>query len=288
MSGRLLSILVLFLSAASVQADAFDVYLNPTLSRLVEKGLLVKEIPQLTSSEILEHDRVLPGIPSAMLIVRTNGGRWAKLLVQAGKQKIDADRAIPILSIERFVTYKEGEEQTILASGKQQSLYHGFRFSLDLGQVVPEEVGGDLRFVLKGEKVFTEPIGKARLYLLTKHDPALEPRKGGKFVMGPRFTVKAFNGTFRLFDDGRRSGKLVLKVEDENRLTGAYYSDKDGQKYELFGKVGSPLHGIEFTIKFPRTEQTFKGLMFTGNAQAIAGTSKLLDRETAFYAVRDE
>jgi hypothetical protein len=272
---------------SSARADAFDHYVNPSLAKVLA-GKNAREVKQLTPVEVVDHDRVLPRIPSAFLIVRTNGGRHAKLLVQAGKQKIDAARAVPILSVERFVTYKEGEEQTVLASGKSQSLYAGFRFSLDLGQVVPEAVGGDLRFVVDGDKVYAEPVGKAKLYLVTKHDPGVEPKKGAKFVMGDKLRPEHFGGTFRLHDDGRRSGKLILKVDDDKRVSGSYYSDKDGAKYEVSGRLGTPPHAIEFTIKLPRTEQTFKGMLFTGDGKAMAGTSRLADREAAFYATRQE
>lgn len=281
------STLALLLFTSAARADVFDNYNNPALAKLLD-GKNVKEVKQLTPNDVVEYDRVLPGLPSAFLVVRTNGGRHAKLLVQAGKQKIDTERAVPILSIERFVTFKEGEEQTRLATGGNQSLYAGFRFSLDVGQVVPEALGGDLRFVVEGDKVYAEPVGKAKLYVVTKHDPATEPRKGGKFAMGPRFSADYFNGTFRLHDDGWRSGKLVLKVDEDKGVTGAYYSDKDGQKYDVTGKVGTPAHAIEFTVKLPRTTQSFKGMLFTGDGKAIAGTSRLAEREAAFYATREE
>lgn len=283
-------LLVLFVLAVPglLHADVFDYYTNPALTRLVA-GKNVREIKQLTPTMIVDHDRVLPRLPSAFLVVRTNGNRLARLLVQAAKQKIDAERAVPILSIERFVTYKEGEEQTVLASGANQSLYAGFRFSLDLGQVVPEVMGGDLRFVVAGDKVHVEPVGQARLYLVTRHDPSVEPKKGKKFVMGEKFEPRYFTGSFRLHDDGRRSGRLVLEVDEDGRdVTGWYYSDKDGQRYEVRGKVGSPMHAIDFTVKFPRTEQSFRGMLFTGDGKAMAGTSRMIDREAGFYAVREE
>ena len=283
---RLACVLLLFATAG--RADVFDHYVNPALTKLPASKDAI-EVKQLTSAMVLEHDRVLPGTPSAFLVVRTNGDRYAKLLVQSAKQRVPGGATIPILSLEQFVTYKEGEERTVVVSGKNQSLYPGFRFSLDLGQVVPEEVGGDLRFVVAAEKVYVEPLGKAKLYLVTRHDPAVEPKKAGKFVMGPRVEAKHFSGAFRLHDDGRRSGKLVLSVDEEKRVTGAYYSDKDGAKYEVNGKVSAtPAHAIEFTVKFPRTEQTFKGMLFTGDGKAIAGTSRLIDREAAFYATREE
>jgi hypothetical protein len=282
-----LSLVAVLFASSVTRADAFDFYVNRLLAKLVE-GKNVKPIKQLTPGSIVDHDRVLPRITSAFLVVRTNGGRYAKLLVQAAKQKVDADRTVPILYIERFVTYKEGEERTVQVSGKNQSLYAGFRFSLDLGQVVPEALGGDLRFVVDGDKVYTEALGKAKMYLVTRHDPAVVPKKGAKFVMGDKFEPRYFTGTFRLHDDGRRSGKLILKVGNDGAVTGSYYSDKDGQKYEVTGKIGEPQHSITFHVKLPRTEQTFKGMLFTGNGKAIAGTSRLAGRDSAFYAVREE
>ncbi len=285
--GLIAVVLLVAVLGGAVRADVFDYYTNPVLDKMLE-GKNVKEIKQLTPNEILDHDRVLPGIASAFLIVRTNGDRLAKLLVQAARQRVEAEKSVPILYIERFVTYKEAEEQTRHAEGKNLSLFEGFRLGLDMGQVVPAALGGDLRFVVEGNKVHVEPVGKAKLYLVTKHDPAIVPKKAGKFVMGNKFDPKYFAGTFQLHDDGRRSGKLILKVDDEGGVTGSYYSDKDGQKYDVQGKVGSPQHAIEFRIRFPRTEQTFKGMLFTGNGKVIAGTSRLAERDAGFYAVRSE
>lgn len=282
----LVPLLLALAALPAARADEFDHYVNPTLDKLV-RGKDVAEVKRLTPALILDHDRVLPRRSSAFLVVRTNGGRLAKLLVHPGKQKV-ADKALPVLSIEEFVTYKEGEERQVLAGGKNLSLYDGFRFSLDLGQVVPEEVGGDLRFVVEGDKAYAEPVGKAKLWVVTRHDPAVVPKKQGKFVMGEKFDPKYIAGTYRLFDDGRRSGKLVLAVDGDGDVTGSYYSDKDGTKYEVKGKVGEPKHGVEFAVMLPRTEQVFKGMLFTGDGKALAGTSRLERRETAFYAVREE
>jgi hypothetical protein len=282
-----LLLIALALTAPARASDVFEHYVNPVLGKLVESKN-VKEIKQITPNEIVDNDRVLPKGSSAFLVVKTNGGRYAKLLVQAGKQKVSDEKSLHILSIEEFVTYKEGEERRIVASGKNQSLYSGFRFSLDLGQVVPEQVGGDIRFVVDGDKVYTEPIGKAKLFLVTKHDPAVVPKKSDKFVMGEKFDIKYFSGTYKLYDDGRRSGKLTLNVDKDGGVTGSYYSDKDGAKYDVKGKVSDPRHSIEFQVIFPRIEQTFKGMLFTGNGKALAGTSKLVGRESAFYAVREE
>jgi hypothetical protein len=283
-----LTVLACLVAVRPARGDAFDHYVNPVLAKALSNEH-VKELKELTPDDIGDNDRVLKNIPAAFVIVRTNENRLAKLLVLAARQKVvGTDRAIPMLLIERYVTYKEGEEQTILASGKNLALFPGFRLNLDLGQVVPEELGGDIQFVVDGDKVATRPLGKAKLHLVTKAIPGVEPKKGPKLVVGDTFETRYFSGTYKLYDDGRRSGKLVLKVEDDNSVTGAYYSDRDGSKYDVFGQVGKPAHSIQFTIKFPRTEQAFQGMLFTGDGRVLTGTSRLQDREAGFYAVREE
>ena len=273
--------------AAAARADAFDDYTNPLLNK-AEESDAVKEMKQVTADDLLNYDRVLKGVDGAVLIVRTNDGRNARLVVHPARQKTDMNHSVPTLFIDRFVTYKEGEERTVLASGKNLALFPGFRVSLDMGQVVPEELGGDLRFVVDGEKSWAEPAGKAKLYVLTKPLPEATPQKPDKVVIGDKFDPKYFNGKFKLYDDGRRSGELVLKVDDDGAVTGSYYSDKDGAKYDVRGKVGMPDYAIHFTVQFPRAEQTFQGFLFTGDGKHLAGTSVMNEREAGFFATRME
>lgn len=268
-------------------ADSFDNYLNAHLSKLAETKSAEK-ITQLTPDLMIEHTRALPGVAGTFVVVKTNEGRWAKLLLQPARHKVDAEKSVPIALIERFVTFREGEERTIRAKGDNVRLFHDFRFHLDIGQIVPANLGGDLRFVVDGDKARLEPVGKAEMYLVTKHLTDASPKKGSKLVVGEKFEPRYFNGTYKLYDDGRRSGTLHLKVGDKNSVTGQFYSDKDGAKYEVEGKIGSPNHNINFTIFYPRTLQQYAGCMFTGDGKAIAGFSRLQERETGFYATRIE
>lgn len=280
--------LVVFVSVLGrAHGDAFDQYFNDLLSKAPASKNVTK-VAQLTPEVMVRHARVLPSISATFLIVKTNLGRMAKLLVHPARQRINAEESVPILFIERYVTFRDGEERTIQAQGQNLQLYHGFRLSLDLGQVVPEALAADLRFVSENGKEYLEPVGKAELYLVTKHFPEATPQKSAKVVIGEKFEPRYFNGTFKLYDDGRRSGILKLKVTNEGDVTGVYYSDKDGQKYDVSGKVGSPAHAIQFTVTFPRSIQAYQGMMFTGDGRIIAGTAKLQDRETAFYAVRQD
>lgn len=280
--------LVVFLGISSAaHGDTFDRYVNPVLAAALEaEG--VQERKQLTLDAIASGDRALPGTTGAFLIVKTNDGRNSKLLVQAARQKTRGGVAIPVLLLERYVTYREGQERTVQASGQNVSLFAGFHFNLDLGQVVPPELGGDLRFVSEAGKAFVEPVGKAKLYLVTKPLPLAAPKKTARFEAGETFEPRFFTGTYKLHDDGRRSGTLTLKAADDGDVSGSYYSDKDGQKYEVEGKIGTPKHSVQFTIRFPRSRQTFQGWLFTGDGKALVGTSRLLDRETGFYALRVE
>jgi hypothetical protein len=279
------AVLLLAALPPALRADAFDHYINTVLARAPDSPA-VKRLERLTAAELADHDGVLPNVPGVVLIVRTNENRFSKLLVQRARQKI-GQGSLAILLVERFVTYREGEEKTVLAEGKNVRLFHDFRFSLDLGQVVPEAAGGDLRFVATEDRFQVEPVGKAELFVLTKPMPEATPKKAAKLEIGAAFEPRYFNGRYKIYDDGRRSGTLVLQVGEGSEVTGSYYSDKDGQKYEVTGKIGSPPHSIQFTVALPRTSQVFQGWLFTGDGRALVGSSRLQERETGFYALRE-
>jgi len=278
---------ILWLPVA-VRADAFDNYVNPLLAKIPESKSAEK-IAKLTHEAIGQNSRALPGITETMIVVKTNDNRWAKLLIQHGRQKISDKESVPIILVERYVTFREGEERTIHASGKNIRLFDDFRLNLDIGQVVPKDVPADLRVGVSDGFPFLETVGKAEMYVITKHLPEANPKKAEKLVVGAQFEMRYFNGSYKLFDDGRRSGTLNLKIAEAGEVSGWYYSDKDGQKYEVSGKVSnSPQHRIDFLVTYPRSTQTFVGYLFTGDGRAITGTSRLQDRETGFYAVRIE
>ncbi len=267
-------------------ANSFDYYINPVLAK-VPAAKQAKEIKKITPLEIAEYASVLKGTTAACLIVKTNENRWSKLLVHAAGQKIKDDKAVPILLIERFVTYKEGTERAVQVEGKNIRVFGGFQFNLDFGQVVPKAVGGDLKFVVDDQgKAYAEPVGNAKFYLLTDPIPGIAPEKTEKFKLGKKFYPYYFNGVYKLKSDGRRGGKLHLKLKNDGTVTGHFYSGKDGSKYEVAGNLASPNHKINFRIIYPRTIEFFEGYMFTGDGSAITGTSRMERRVTGFYALR--
>jgi hypothetical protein len=278
------------LSATAVRADHFDYYTHPVLSKAVTDGTL-KEAKELTSDQIADAGGALPDSPSAVLVVATNDKRFAKLLVQPARQKFGADKAAPLLLIDKYTTFKGTSPQAVQASGQNLHLYPGLRLGLDIGQVVPESVGGDLMVVADPKNpdgFVVRPVKDAKLYLLTKPIAGVVPKKAPKLVVGEAFETRFLAGKYKLHDDGRRSGVLKLEVTDAGEITGTFTSDKDGREYEVQGKAGTPRHAVTLTIKFPATTQTFTGHMFTGDGKAIAGTTKMLEREAGFYAERIE
>ena len=273
---------------ALARADAFDNYTNPILAK-VPGAKSADKITKLTPELMVQNSRALPGITATFIVVKTNDNRYARLLVQPARQKISEKDSVPIVLIERYVTFREGEEKTVTASGQNVRLFGDFRFNLDIGQVVPANVSADLRVIITKDDYYLETVDKAEMYLVTKHLAEANPPKTDKLVVGAQFVPRYFNGEYKLYDDGRRSGTLKLKVLENSDVAGFYYSDKDGQKYDVTGKVSStPAHQINFRINYPRAIQDFTGYLFTGDGRVIAGTSRLQNHETGFYAVRSE
>ncbi len=282
-------VLAFFLIAASARADAFDDYTSVHLQKLANSAN-AKNVKRVTRDELVAAADVLPKTKGVFLVVHTNDNRWAKLLVHAAAQRIDMDTSAPILLIERFVTYKEGEERAFVAEGRNVGLFHDFRFKLDIGAIVPEKpFAADLRFVDERGTNYLEPLGKAELFLVTKHLPEAAPPKGAKIVVGTKFDAAFVAGDYKLYDDGKKTGDLHLEVGAKGAVTGWLFSGTTGARYEVQGQVGpNPAHGVQFSVTLPRSSQTFTGWMFTGNAAAIAGYSNLEGREAGFYALRVE
>jgi hypothetical protein len=283
-----LGLTIFILTPALASADAFDLYFNKLLAKMPE-AKTVEKVTKLTPELMVQHQRALPGITATFIVVKTNDNRFVKLLVQPARQKISETESAPIILLERYVTFREGEERTVHASGKNVRLFGDFRFNLDIGQVVPKNVSADLRVGVDKDEPYLEPVGKAEMYLVTKHFPEANPPKTGKLVVGEKFDMRYFNGSYKVYDDGRRTGVMTIKVADNGVVTGHYFSDKDGQKYDLDGRVNKDAKQmIEFLISYPRVSQNFTGYLFTGDGRAMTGFSRLEGRETGFYALRIE
>ena len=157
-----LGLILLGLAPTMAHADAFDHYFNKILAKIPESKNAEK-VAKLTPELMVQNNRALPGITAAFVVVKTNDNNYAKMLIHPARQKTSQGQSVPIILIERYVTFREGEERAIQASGKNVRLFGEFRFSLDIGQVVPVNVPADLRVGLENDEPFLEPIGKAEI-----------------------------------------------------------------------------------------------------------------------------
>ena len=268
-------------------ADRFDSYSRPALIKLLSgSGVVTRK--SVGVSDLIDNDRVLPKQTASVLIVKTNGNRLCKLQVVAGRQKVNDTLQLPVLIIEKFATFKDGEERAISASGSSLAVYSGFRLNLDLGQIVPNDLPADLEVKSDNGRLFVQSSGKSEIWLVTAPLPDPLPARSARPIANDKFLVSHWNGNYLLHDDGRRSGSLEISVDAQGELSGFYYSSKDGAKYEVKGKVGPAPHAVQFGVRFPRSEQIYQGFLFTGDLSAMAGVSRFGDRETGFYAVRKD
>jgi hypothetical protein len=271
-----------------VHADTFDRYTNPILAKAVESND-VKPIDRLTPALVAEHNQLFPETGAVLLIVRTNSGNNAKVLVQFARQKGEKNQ-VPMALLERVTCYKAGQERALQAFAPLVHLYDGFQFNLDLGQVVPADLVGDLRYAETAEGSYLEPVQRAKLFLVTKHLPGTEAKKStGHTGLGDSFDPQAVNGSYQLIDDGRRKALIELQVDAEANINGTYTSEQSGRAYEIHGKITPTMkHQFTFTVKFPNSSQEFTGYLFTKDAAAICGWSKFQGQEFGFYALREK
>lgn len=279
----MISLLLLLLPSAP--PSPFERLQRPDLASLV-KTPAFKSLGSVSEADLAENDRWLAPGGASFAIVRTRGGRFSKILLNPGRLKTTNGNTEPMVLVEQFVTFKDGEERAFISRGENRAIFPGTEMDLDLGQVVPERIGGDLRLVNEGGKLFLQVRSGVGLWLGVDKFPVPASGPNAVPMVTDKFQQEYFRGKFQLHDDGRRSGTLSLEVKEGGEILGKYFSDKDGTSYEVRGRLGPQPHQIEFGIRFPRTEQMYRGFLFTGNAQTIAGTSRMGDRETGFYAQR--
>jgi hypothetical protein len=97
-----------------------------------------------------------------------------------------------------------------------------------------------------------------------------------------------FSGRFTLHADGRWTGRLDLEALPDRSLRGRFRTEPNGTSYPVAGEISAETpHNAHFTVKFPRTEQTYDAFLSTEGKSSLAGTFTMLDRTYGFYAVRE-
>lgn len=288
----LLAVVALILLAGRPAiADEFSRIVGPPLfdvpSRKDSAGTA-----RLSIRSIEAMPEVVRGERAAFIVVATDDGNLAKLLVSPGlRRQPGAARKgdlTPVLQIERFETIDGGDRVARRARGRDVLLFDGFEFDLDTGQVVPPGFGGDVRYSLKGKDgPELTALGNGKLFPIDR--PIVLPAAGpGQPSPGPAVVPADFNGRYTLVANGQTSGALELSVDAGGEVSGRFRSDRNGSVYPVTGKVAADLpRRIEFEIKFPRTRQTYEGLLWTEDKNVFAGTARIVEHPYSFVAVRE-
>jgi biopolymer transport protein ExbD len=286
---RLLFSVALLVPSSAVRGDEFDRLGGATLAALLRDGQ-TRTHPALDFRELEALPTVLRDTRSALLIVKTDQGNLAQLLVSPGFRKRPGGNAplVPLLLVERFEVFDSGNPGARLARGKNLTLFPGFQLDLDTGQVVPEGMGGDLVFTARGdEDGVVSSLSSSRISTLERA-PSLSPTAPGIPSEGRIVRPADFSGRFRLSANGQWSGLLELAVDPAGSVTGSFQSDASGSAYPVTGKVDPQLHQkVQFAIQFPRARQDYQGVLWTEGKQVVAGTLAMLGQDFSFVAVRE-
>lgn len=286
--GRLAALVLILSLTTLALADDFDRLEGRVLADLPASDS-AQEHPSLSMEQIGTLPRIFPSVRSSILIVKTSEGNPARMLVSLGYRKPSGDgEPVPILVVERFDTFEAGPATTKLAHGRDLTLFPGFQFDLDTGQVVPDHQGGDLQFVQdeKG-KIALNALQPSKLYTLSR-SPLSNESEAGVPSRGRNVLPTDFSGRYRLVANGQWTGTLEIKSDDQGVVTGRFRSDETGSSYRVAGQVEPGSRNmLRFSVTFPRSRMEFDGWLWTEGKGAMAGSMTLLDRTYGFFALRE-
>ena len=281
---RLASVGILVLSVSVASAgDLFDRH------ALAELKVATKEsqpLLEFSAAAAAKWKPLSAKISSPCLIVQTNDGHWAKALLAWGQRKIKGrEQPLPVLVLERFVTYRGDREGQTTANGKEVMIFAGHSFSFDIGQVVPSGSGADIEFTEAG---IVKPVGEAKLFGLNGSQlsaaDAAKPNPNDHEGVLPR----DFAGSWKVSIDGRWTGVWEIQVDEQRNLLGKFVSDDTKSRYELYGKVASLPHEAKLEIDLANSQVSVDAFLFTTDKGTMAGTALMAGRKFAFVATRQE
>ncbi len=281
---RLATVCFCVLSASF--ASAGDLFDRHSLAELKAATKEAKPLSDLSAATAAKWQPLSAKIDSPCLIVQTNDGHWAKALLSWGQRKVKGrEQPLPVLVLERFVTYRGDREGLTTASGKEVMLFAGHSFSFDIGQVVPSGSGADIEFTDAG---IVKPVGEAKLFGLNGSQlpvaDAAKPNPNDHEGVLPR----DFAGTWKISIDGRWTGVWEIALNEQRNLVGKFVSDDTKSRYELYGKVSNIPHEAKLEIDLANSQVSVDAFLFTTDKGTMAGTAVLAGRKFAFVATRQE
>jgi len=269
------------LPATTAQAiDTFDLHTAFWLNQAIKDG---KPLESVTSGQAAQWKFIGRDVTQPCVVIKTGDGNVAKALLSWGFRKT-ADKPVPVLVIDRYVTYDRDRSNLTLAHGRNLMLFPGFEFDFDIGQVVPAGVGGD---VALNDKRALVALGEAKIYGL---DGGLVPEGEGEDY-NPQahqgVQPRDYAGEWKVTADGRWYGTWHLAVDEDGNIDGQYLSEETKSVFPLKGRValGEP-NRIVFDVEFAAATQHYDLYLFTGDKSAMCGTTTLVDRKFGVLAQR--
>ena len=275
--------LVVLGSSVTSAGDLFDRHSLTELKRAAKES---QPLVELTPAAAAKWQPLSAKIGAPCLIVQTNDGHWSKALLTWGQRKVKGrEQPLPVLVLERFVTYRGDREGQTTASGKEVMLFAGHSFSFDIGQVVPNGSGADIEFTEAG---LVKPVGDAKLFGLNGSQlpaaDAAKPNPNDHDGVLPR----DFAGTWKVSIDGRWTGVWEINVDEQRTVLGKFVSDDTKSRYELYGKVSNVPHQAKLEIDLANSQISVDAFLFTTDKGTMAGVATMASRKFAFVATRQE
>lgn len=260
--------------------DAFERHTAYWLKQAAREG---KPLEELSMQQARRLKSIGKNIDGACVVIKTGKQNWTKALLTWGFLK-GSEGPVPVVLIERFVTYRGDRDNVTTATGKDVMLFAGFGFDFDLGQVVPAGLGEDVGVTEAGALA---PRAGAELFGLNGSQLP-PPTEADEYdpTDHPEVRPRDFAGTWKVDVDGRWRGEWSLRVEDDGRVRGTLTSAESRSNYPIAGRVSLPPHRLKLTVHFENAEQTIDGYLWTKDKSAIAGTATLADRKFGFHAQR--
>jgi len=291
----LLGWLVVAMAGFTARGDGFDRLEGPDLGAALNDPA-ARKVQTATLAELDQLPRALPDLRSTVLLVQTDQGAISRLVISSARRRKPGgdQKPLTVAMVERFATFDStARAARRTAAGSNLPLFDGFHLDLDGGYVVPADQGGDLLYDAKENRLHAGP--GCWLVLLDQPPAAWtisssDPDAARKPTPGRKVVPQDFAGRFRYFGDGGFAGVLTLTVDDRGELGGSFRSDANGATYPLVnGRLGdsAPNH-ITFTLELPRARLEHDAHLWTDGKAVLAGTARLQDRPSGFYALREE
>lgn len=259
-------------------ADVFEKHTAQHLQQAADRNEPVK---RLSLEEARRLKSLSATISTPALVVRTNDGNWTKALVAWGFRPGDDGERVPVLLIERFVTYRRDRTDLTTAADQGVMLFAGFTFNFDIGQVVPEGQGGDIRFTKDGT---IEPVADAEMYGLD--GSRLRSSETDDLADEGNRDADDFTGTWKVSVDGRWDGEWELTAHENGRITGTYTSAETKSRYDITGRVARLPRHLRLTVHLANAQQNIDAWLWSEDPSRMTGTATLAGQKFGFLAKR--